>query len=109
MFEKPVIDLPRTVPGTEPLNTEISETETSYDGFYDELVDPQDTAPEIEMLSESTRGPAVRAPIYSRQESRPERTLSRAAREQIASQNSGTESTTSDGDPFAALMDRFGK
>lgn len=105
MFEKPVIDLPRTAPDVEPVNSEITESENLYDSFSDEIVDPQDSIPEIEMPFQSVRGPAVRAPIYARPESRPERTLPRAAREQIASRPAPSDDLGDD--PFNQLMKKF--
>lgn len=106
MYDKPLIDLPRTAPNEEPVNAELPEIETSFDTFSDELVDPNDSLPEVEMPFQAKRGPAVRAPIFSTPESRPERTLSRAAREQIARQ-----STSADlgDDPFGALMNKFNR
>lgn len=106
MFEKPVIDLPRTAPCEEPVNNEIVEGEVTYDTFEDEVVDPNDSAPEIEMPFQGTRGPAVRAPIYARPESRPERTLPRAAREQMSASRPTPSNDLGD-DPFAGLMAKF--
>jgi hypothetical protein len=104
MFTNPVIDLPRTIPNEEPVSSELPENENTFEAFGDEMVDVD--LPEIEMPFQSKRGPSVRAPIYANPESRPERTLPRAAREQIES--STTQTTASDGsDPFKALMDRF--
>jgi len=108
MFEKPVIDLPRTAPCEEPVNNEISESEISYDTFEDEVLDPNDSIPEIEMPFQGVRGPAVRAPIYGKPESRPERTLPRAAREQIAASRPAPSNDLGD-DPFAQLMTKFGR
>lgn len=108
MFTKPVIELPRTAPNEEPVNGELPETENSYDAFNDEIVDPDDSAPEIEMPFQGARGPAVREPIYARPESRPERTLPRAAREQISRQSSGPSNDLGD-DPFGQLMKKFGR
>jgi len=105
MFEKPVIDLPRTAPCEEPVNAELPESENLFDSFTDELVDPEDSAPEIEMPFQTARGPSVRAPIYGKQESRPERTLPRAAREQAVSRP--VPSNDLGDDPFAQLMSKF--
>jgi hypothetical protein len=100
------IELPRTVPGEEPVSNELPEIENTFDDFGSELVDADDTAPEVEIMGLGSRGSAVRAPIYANPESRPERTLPRAAREQIAAD---TRSTSGSDDPFQALMERFGK
>lgn len=108
MFEKPVIDLPRTAPCEEPVNSELPESENLYDAFSDELVDPEDSAPEIEMPFQTARGPSVRAPIYGKPESRPERTLPRAAREQISASGPAPSNDLGD-DPFAQLMSKFAR
>lgn len=106
MYDKTLIDLPRTIPNEEPVNAELPEVETSFDTFSDELVDPNDSLPEVEMPFLSKRGPAVRAPIFSSPESRPERTLPRAAREQIARQSTNADLGEN---PFGALMDKFSR
>ena len=111
MFEKSVIDLPRTAPNDEPVSTELAENENLFESFNDELIDPEDSAPEIEILSQAKRGAAVRAPIYANPESRPERTLPKAAREQIESANAAAavQADTQGVDPFQALLDKYGK
>lgn len=111
MFTTPALVLPRTAPCEEPINTELPENENTYDAFADDVIDPEDSAPEIEMPFQTPRGPAVRAPIFAVERPRQERRRpTRGSGGQVAEEPPVADvATDSDENPFDALMKRFGK
>jgi len=111
MFETRALVLPRTAPCEEPINTEVAEIENTYDSFGDDIIDPEDSAPEIEMPFQTPRGPAVRDPIYAVERPRQERGRSGGGRNRpTADVGPAADPTPDDGEnPFDALMKRFGK
>ncbi|MFZ3482066.1 hypothetical protein [Sphingomonas sp. 3-13AW] len=107
MFNKPVLDLPRTAPNAEPINVELAENEASFDVFGDEFIDIDEDPQDLDFPLRSERGPSVRAPIYGAPESRPERTLPQAVRKQVSTPPVSNPNSDEGADPFAALMAKF--